>query len=327
MTDSTKGNFLTQSNKDFPLDCETLDYLQNLAGLAMTAGSIAGDKVVLYGCAPYKEGTCREEGYVFLRTCECPQGEILRWEGGSTQAGMYVKLEDVGVNANNVEYPKAYTRRSLAPGIGGEHYSWDDFTDLKTVRELMDENKVLRDEIGNLKSSPLGIVEMWAGESVPEGYLLCNGDEYRKEEYPELAKALGDVFNNGVDASGKRYSTNTGYFRVPDLKGRFVVGIHDSDDDYRTKGAAGGLKKVTLTTDQLPSHSHKLKDYYYAESEKKTDGNRDNINVNGNIGGNGSDYDNDWLQYYEHSTESAGKGKAVENRPPYYVLAYIMRAK
>ena len=43
----TLGNFLTQANRDFPLDCETLDYLQKLAGLAALAGNIAGDRVVL----------------------------------------------------------------------------------------------------------------------------------------------------------------------------------------------------------------------------------------------------------------------------------------
>ena len=29
--DKITGNFLSQANKDFPLDCETLEYLQNLA--------------------------------------------------------------------------------------------------------------------------------------------------------------------------------------------------------------------------------------------------------------------------------------------------------
>ena len=36
--DKVTGNYLTQSNKDFPLDCETLDALQtNLALLSVLA--------------------------------------------------------------------------------------------------------------------------------------------------------------------------------------------------------------------------------------------------------------------------------------------------
>ena len=43
------GNYLTQANRDFPLDCETLDYLQGLTALAGVIGNIAGDRVVLWG--------------------------------------------------------------------------------------------------------------------------------------------------------------------------------------------------------------------------------------------------------------------------------------
>ncbi len=47
MMDKITGNYLTQANKDFPLDCETLDYLQRLVDMAVLAGNIAGDRVVL----------------------------------------------------------------------------------------------------------------------------------------------------------------------------------------------------------------------------------------------------------------------------------------
>ena len=143
----TLGNFLTQANRDFPLDCETLDYLQKLAGLAALAGNIAGDRVVLCGCEVNDEGTRRNEGYVFVRTAGNPEGEILPWEGGSTTGGMYVRQEDMAVSANNTDYPKAYTRRSLAPGIGEENFRWEDFTDIRTIKELMTENGQLRAEI------------------------------------------------------------------------------------------------------------------------------------------------------------------------------------
>lgn len=208
--DKILGNFLTQANKDFPLDCETLDYLQKLVALAALAGNIAGDRVVLCGCEPNAEGTRRSAGYVFVKTQSQPEGEVLPWDGGSTTSGMYVKQEDVAVNANNTNYPKAYTRRSLAPGIGSENYSWEDFTDIKTIKDLMAENRELRAELAGVQPSPLGVVQMWAGAAVPEGYVLCNGQELRTADYPELYKALGVTFNTGTSASGTKYSTRAG---------------------------------------------------------------------------------------------------------------------
>ncbi len=337
--DKILGNFLTQANKDFPLDCETLDYLQKLVALAALAGNIAGDRVVLCGCEPNAEGTRRSAGYVFVKTQSQPEGEVLPWDGGSTTSGMYVKQEDVGVNANNTNYPKAYTRRSLAPGIGSENYSWEDFTDIKTIKDLMAENRELRAELAGVQPSPLGVVQMWAGAAVPEGYVLCNGQELRTADYPELYKALGVTFNTATSASGTKYSTRAGYFRVPDLRGRFVVGQHDSDNDYRANGTAGGLKAVALTEEQLPSHSHTVKDYTMIPhgSGECTVGNwtvggtsyqvgRDSVSGNPKrCQTDGDKRDN--IQWIKHPTENAGGGSTHENRPPYYVLAYIMRAK
>lgn len=321
------GNFLTQANKDFPLDCETLDYMQKLAALAALVGNIAGDRVVLCGCEANVDGTRRSAGYVFIKTQSQPEGEVLPWNGGPTTSGMYVKQDDIPVSANNTDYPKAYTRRSLAPGIGVENYRWEDFTDIKTIKDLMAENRKLHAALAGMQPAPLGIVQMWAGASVPEGYVLCDGQALRATEYPELYKALGVTFNTAISASGTKYTTQSGYFRVPDLRGRFVVGLHDSDNDYKTRGTGGGSKAVALTSDQIPSHRHLFKDYYYAESSKGVKGNCDNIVTNSKVGSNGTDYDNDYLQYYRHDTESIGGGATHENRPPYYVLAYIMRAK
>ncbi|WP_289740919.1 tail fiber protein [Muribaculum intestinale] len=339
MMDKITGNYLTQVNKDFPLDCETLDYLQRLVDMAVLAGNIAGDRVVLYGCEANSEGTHRGAGYVFVRTRLCPEGEILYWTGGSTTSGMYVQQDDIFVMANNIEYPKAYSRRRLAPGIGEDSYSWDDFTDIMTVKELMAENLNLRTELAALQPPPLGVVQMWAGATVPEGYLLCNGQELRAADYPELYQALGNTFNTAASASGTRYTTPSGYFRLPDLRGRFVVGRHDSDSDYSRSGAAGGIKAVALDDTQIPGHSHLIKDYMMipkgsGECREGTwrvggedcDVGYDSISDNPKRSDTAGD-NRDAIQWIKHRSEMTGGGKTHENRPPYYVLAYIMRAK
>lgn len=315
--DKISGNFLTQPNKDFPLDCETLDYLQKLTALAALAGNIAGDRVVLYGCEASAQGAHRAPGYLFVRTRSNPEGEILPWEGGPTTGGMYVRQEDVAVNANNTDYPKAYTRRSLAPGIGDENYSWEDFTDISTIKELMKTYRDLKEELAGVTPAPLGVVHMWAGAQVPQGYVLCNGQELRIADYPELARMLGGVYDRAVNANGERYTTQEGYFRVPDLRGRFIVGLHDSDADYSGAGMCGGRKTVTLTEETIPRHAHTERLWAGGSGLWKAGGNDSWPDATTVF--KATDTSQQTLEY--------GEGKAHENRPPYYVLAYIMRVE
>ena len=105
------GRYLLQPNKDFPADCEMLDYLQTNAHVVSIIGNLAGDKAVLFGCDPMDNGARRAEGYVFLHTREHPEGEVLYWEGGAIGSGMYLKQEVISVQAQGYDYPQAYVRR------------------------------------------------------------------------------------------------------------------------------------------------------------------------------------------------------------------------
>ena len=130
-----QGRFLLQSNKDFPADCEMLDYMQTNAHVVSIIGNLAGDKAILLGCALTGGGTQRSEGYVFLRTKEHPEGEVLYWEGGSISGGMYLKQAAIPVQAQGYEYPQAYVERSLAPGVGEENYKWVTLTEIFKEKE------------------------------------------------------------------------------------------------------------------------------------------------------------------------------------------------
>jgi microcystin-dependent protein len=70
-----------------------------------------------------------------------------------------------------------------------------------------------------LYAVPAGVITMWSGSvaSIPLGWVLCNG-------------------SNGT----------------PDLRDRFVVG---AGNNYSVN-ATGGADSVTLTTNQIPSHTH-----------------------------------------------------------------------
>lgn len=63
-------------------------------------------------------------------------------------------------------------------------------------------------------SVPVGSVIAYAGALIPENYLLCDGQEVQRSEYPELFTTLGTVYGSSGDTT----------FKVPDYRGRYVVG-------------------------------------------------------------------------------------------------------
>lgn len=164
--DKVIGNYGGQADNSFPLDCGTLEALQTNTRLVELLGNIAGDKIILSGCELNAEGTERKEGYVFLRTRDYPMGEILRWAGGSVFSGMKIVTEDVQVVTEGNVYSKAYNRRYLVPGYGGDHYEWEDFREpysesLLKVKQVLTEaeQEIARENIGAASAKILSNLE------------------------------------------------------------------------------------------------------------------------------------------------------------------------
>lgn len=320
--DKILGNYLTQSNRDFPLEAETLDYIQNNAAMLAMLGNIGGDKIIISGCELINNGANRNEGYVFVRTKAAPQGEVLRFEGGAVSAGMFVKTESVSVDAQGNSYPTAYVKRSLGVGTGEEKFAWSDFKSIKTNVELEEKAKALEAAIALLAPPPLGIVQFWAGfctpDIIPAGYALCDGATLSVSEYPMLYAKIGRLHSPN--------DLGVGYFKLPDLRSRFIVGYDPNDPDYCKIAGKEGCKMAELNIDNLPRHSHNFNDFYYIEAAPGGISGDELVENDKKIRGSGrSDDDNSYLFYKTHTTEVVGSGIKHENRPPYYVLAYIMR--
>ena len=64
----------------------------------------------------------------------------------------------------------------------------------------------------------IGEVKQYFGATVPDKYLLCNGQEIAQADYPELYAVIGSL---ECCQSG-----NEGMFKVPDLQDRFVQGAN-----------------------------------------------------------------------------------------------------
>ena len=336
------GNFLAHQNNDFPLDCETLNYLQTNQHMAEMIGAIAGDKIILSGCDI--AGSVRREGYVFLKTHDFPQGEVLYFEGGDKiHTTLFLEKSAIAVTANAEPYPNAYTKRTLRAGLGSEQYNWSDFVTLtnKTNRQLRTEIETLHAQIATLQPAPAGSIMMWPSNTIPSGWALCNGSSYSRSEYAALFSVLGTTY--GADDNST--------FKIPDMRGLFVAGR--GANGYNSINQKGGANTVALTVNEMPKHNHDT-------ANSVSDGNvtsdtkgahRHTIESFLDKGGTGwrhnieADSCNQNQQqvqaansdmvvlseagnhFHNVPLKARGNGDAHENRPPFIVMNYIIKLK
>lgn len=99
-----------------------------------------------------------------------------------------------------------------------------------------------------------GMLIIYAGSSAPTGWLFCDGSPVSRTTYASLFSAIGTTYGAGDGSTT---------FNVPDLRGRVVAGVDNmggSDagrlDWANTLGTFGGAQTHTLTTAEMPSHTH-----------------------------------------------------------------------
>jgi microcystin-dependent protein len=94
---------------------------------------------------------------------------------------------------------------------------------------------------------PSGTINQTARATAPSGYLLCDGSAISRTTYSSLFDAIGTAYGVG---------DNSTTFNIPNLKGRVPVGFDSSQTEFDTLGETGGAKTHTLTTAEMPSHTH-----------------------------------------------------------------------
>lgn len=190
----------------------------------------------------------------------------------------------------------------------------------------------------NVLLLPPGVILPYCGSTAPDGYLLCTGTNVSRTTYGALYSAIGVTYGVG---------NGTTTFTLPDLRQRFpLYGV--------TIGTTGGTDTATLSTNNMPSHSHtgvtatagshthSITDpgHFHGRQNGHDDGNVSNIadqappgdSATGLIRGYPTDnattgitINSGGSHTHTFTTDTTGSGQSFSVQNPYLGLTYIIK--
>jgi microcystin-dependent protein len=119
---------------------------------------------------------------------------------------------------------------------------------------------------------PTGAITMYGAASAPTGYLLCDGTAVSRVTYAALFTAISTTYGPG---------NGTTTFNLPNLKGKVPVGLDSADATFDALGDTGGAKTHTLTSSEMPSHTHTQTAHNHTSSSHNHSGTTDTGLTNG----------------------------------------------
>ncbi|MGB1481391.1 MAG: phage tail protein [Flavobacteriales bacterium] len=113
---------------------------------------------------------------------------------------------------------------------------------------------------GSVLDMPLGTILPIATESVPEGWMLCDGREISIEEYQGLYDLIGTIYGAGDSAFWAQVFFPATTFNIPDLRGRTIIGADDMGGEPSEVllehggelGETGGAEMHQLSLEESP---------------------------------------------------------------------------
>jgi microcystin-dependent protein len=93
----------------------------------------------------------------------------------------------------------------------------------------------------------IGEIRMFGGNFAPAGWAFCDGSPQAINENDPLFELIGTMYGGDGETT----------FNLPDLRGRLPMHVGQGPGLSVVQMAEiGGSEEVTLTTSQIPSHSH-----------------------------------------------------------------------
>lgn len=160
----------------------------------------------------------------------------------------FKQINEINMNINILK--SLIVSYCLVFGLVTEVYGQDDRSDLERKESTITHQCL-----------PTGSIVSFAGETPPDGWLLCDGGRYSNQRYPELYSVIDTKYvPNGswiIEANG--HSEIEKFFCVPDLRGRVIVGVDAGAGRITASnelGESGGEERHQLTIAELAGHTH-----------------------------------------------------------------------
>lgn len=153
---------------------------------------------------------------------------------------------------------------------------------------------------------PVGSIIPWSSNNIPSNYLLCDGRAVNRTDYAELFSVIGGNYGVGDGSTT---------FNLPNLKGRVPVGKDSTQTEFAQLNTQGGEKTHTLTSNEMPEHSHTIPIDSFVNNDSQTNDLR---------GGHIAQSVGAGINY---PSNAVGKNQPHNNLQPYIVLNFIIKAK
>ncbi|WP_074380970.1 phage tail protein [Bartonella doshiae] len=158
--------------------------------------------------------------------------------------GWNIGATTVSLNGQQSKAVYKATETGISPLIGGEIQNGHIYTLVydEEISGWQLLNPTIREK-SPFTHLPTGFIGMFAMETLPDGWLLCDGQAYSRSLYRDLFAMIGTIWGSGDDETT---------FNVPDLRGMFLRGF-----DY--SGFVEGERSFASTQEcSLRDHEHSL---------------------------------------------------------------------